>query len=250
MFAMRRKSVLMAFGILVLVGCAILGILALMARHEPSFYVHAGVPPGPVRVSQSKAFQTEFAQLIANITNREVLWKVTFSEAQLNSFFAEDFLRSGVAERLLPDNVSAPRVVLEQDRIRLAFRYGTPPWSTIISIDFKIWLAPKQYNVVVLELESLHAGSLPISAQSLLEQLSDALRRHNIEVTWYRHKGNPAAVLRFQSDQARPTVQLRRLTVRNGTLTIVGGSVETAPSPAATPQAQAPKAAASPPLGH
>jgi hypothetical protein len=247
---MRRKSVLMAFGILVLVGCGILAALALMARHEPGFYRRAAVQPGPVRQSQSKAFQTEFAQLITNITNRDVLWRVTFTEAQLNSFFEEDFLSSGVAERLLPDSVRAPRVVLEQDRIRLAFRYGTPPWSTIISIDFRIWLAPKQYNVVVLELESLHAGSLPISAQSLLEQLSDALRRHNVEVTWYRHKGNPAAVLRFQSDQARPTVQLRRLEVRNGTLTIVGGSVETAPPPAAGPQANAPKAASTPPLGH
>jgi len=247
---MRRKSVLMAFGILVLVGCAILAVLALMARHEPSFYTRAKPPPGPVRVTQSKAFQTELAQLITHITNREVLWKVTFTEAQLNSFFEEDFLRSGVAERLLPDSVCAPRVVLEQDRIRLAFRYGTPPWSTIISIDFRIWLAPKQYNVVVLELESLHAGSLPVSAQSLLEQLSDALRRHNVEVTWYRHRGNPAAVLRFQSDQARPTVQLRGLTVRNGMLTLVGGSVETAPAHVAGPQANAPKAAGAPPVGH
>src|SRR5207247_5107671 len=132
------------------------------------------------------------------------IWHGTFSEAQINSYFEEHFISSGFASRLLPDSVAAPRVVLEDDKIRLAFRYGTPPWSTIISIDFRVWLAPKERNVVVLELQSLHAGSLPVSAQSLLEQLSEALRKRNIEVTWYRHNGNPTAVLRFQTAAPRP----------------------------------------------
>jgi hypothetical protein len=228
---MRRKSILLAISLLALAGCGVLAVLALMARHEPEFYRRVAVPPGAVRKNQSRAFKTEFTQLISNIASHDVVWTSTFTEAQLNSFFAEDFIDSGCAEKLLPEDVREPRVVLEQDKIRLAFRYGTPPWSTIISIEFRVWLAPRQYNVVVLELQSLHAGSLPISAQSLLEQLSDTMRRHNIDVTWYRHKGNPAAVLRFGGDQARPSVQMRRLEVHNGTLTIVGGSVEPAVSP-------------------
>jgi hypothetical protein len=246
---MRRKSVLMGLGILILVGCGILGVLALLARHEPAFYRAAQIPPGPVRKKQSETFQTEVAQLISNIASRDLHWRATFTEAQLNSFFEEDFLRTGVAALLLPEGVSAPRVVLEKDKVRLAFRYGTPPWSTIISIDFRIWLAPKQYNVVVLELQSMHAGSLPVSAQSLLEQLSEALRKRNMEVTWYRHNGNPTAVLRFQTDAPRPTVQLRRLEVRHGTLTVVGGSVEASPAAPAGRQAGGSKSA-SPPRGN
>src|SRR5262249_38998119 len=156
-------------------------------------------------------------------------WQASFTEAQINSYFEEDFLTSRVAEKLLPEEVAAPRVAIEQDKIRLAFRYGTPPWSTIISIDFRVWLAPKERNVIVLELQSLHAGSLPISAQSLLEQLSEVVRKRNIDVMWYRHNGNPAAVLRFQSDQPRPTVQLRQLELRNGLLRLVGRSIRAAP---------------------
>jgi hypothetical protein len=247
---MRRKSVLMALGILVLLAGAVLTVLALLARQEPQFYLDAGIPPGPARTTQSKTFQTEMAQLFANIHNHELVWRTTFTEAQLNSYFEEDFIRQGVAKVLLPDGVTAPRVVLEKDKVRLAFRYGTPPWSTIISIDFRVWLAPKQYNVVVLELQSMHAGSLPVSAQSLLEQLSEALRKRNIEVTWYRHNGNPTAVLRFQPDSPRPTVQLRRLEIRDKTFTIVGGSVEAGPTPPPTPRATAHKAAGTPPQGH
>ncbi len=225
---MRRKSVVIAFGILLLVGCAVLGILALLARHEPSFYERAAVQPGTVRQTQSKVFLQQFVRLMGDITNKEPIWHATFTEAQINSYFEEEFLTSGIAERLLPEGTSTPRVILEQDKIRLAFRYGTPPWSTVISVEFRLWLAPKDRNVVVLELQSLHAGSLPISAQSLLEQLSTVARKSNIDVTWYRHNGNPTAVLRFQNDQPRPTVQLRQLEVRDGVLRIVGRSIESA----------------------
>jgi hypothetical protein len=127
--------------------------------------------------------------------------------------------------------------VLQQDKIRLAFRYGTPPWSTVISIDFRVWLAPKECNVVVLELQSLHAGSLPISAQSLLEQLSEIIRKRNVDVTWYRHNGNPAAVLRFLTDQPRATVQLRQLELGNGMLRLAGQSLEGVPTAASGPGA-------------
>jgi hypothetical protein len=217
----------MAVGILVLAALAVVGVLALLARQVPDFYERARVPPGTERKTQSTAFVNKLGRLLDRINAREPIWGETFTEDQLNSFFEEDFLTSHVAEKLLPDGVTAPRVVIEQDCIRLAFRYGTPPWSTIISINFRAWLAPKERNVVVLELQSLHAGSLPISAQSLLEQLSEMLRKRNIDVTWYRHNGNPAAVLRFQSDyHSRPSVLLRQLELRNGMLTIVGRSLE------------------------
>jgi hypothetical protein len=51
-------------------------------------------------------------------------------------------------------------------------------WSTVISISFRVWVAPKEANVVVLELQSLYAGALPISAQSLLDQLAELKRPH------------------------------------------------------------------------
>ncbi|MCI0457364.1 MAG: hypothetical protein L0Z62_10380 [Gemmataceae bacterium] len=243
---MRRKSVLMALGILVLAGLAVVGVLAVMARQVPEFYERARPPAGQQRQRQSKAFYTEVGRLLGQIDSRLPVWGATFTEAQLNSYFEEDFLTHHLAEKLLPESVKAPRVVIEQDKIRLAFRYGTPPWSTVISLDLRIWLAPKERNVVVLELQSLHAGSLPISAQSLLEQLSEMIRKRNIDVTWYRHNGNPAAVLRFQNDQARPSFLLRKLELRNGTLTVVGSSIKPA-NPHHTPAPACPTKA---PLGN
>jgi hypothetical protein len=232
---MRRKSLLIVAGIAILTVGAILTALALLARHEPHFWREAAVAPGKVRQDQSKKFVSQFVSTVNAIIDRRAEWQASFSEAQINSFFEEDFLSPGYADKLLPDNVTQPRVVLQQDKIRLAFRYGKPPWSTVISIDFRVWLAPKECNVVVLELQSLHAGSLPISAHSLLEQLSEIIRKRNIDVTWYRHNGNPAAVLRFQTDQPRPTVQLLQLQLGNGMLRLAGRSLESVPSTASAP---------------
>src|SRR5207253_2306140 len=113
------------------------------------------------------------------------------------------------------------------DRIRLGFRYGTEPWSTIITIDLKIWLpVSPEPNVVAIELEGLHAGGLPISAQSMLEHIFDVARRHDIEVTWYRRSGNPVALLRFQAGQTKTSVRLERLELRDGKIIIGGKAVE------------------------
>ncbi|HYT88520.1 MAG TPA: hypothetical protein VEL76_07410, partial [Gemmataceae bacterium] len=134
---MRRKSVLLVLGVVVLVVAAVLTTLALLARHEPRFWREAAVPPGEVREKQSKAFFREFLKLCNALNNQYQKPEAIFTEAQINSFLEEDFVKDNHARKLLPDNVTKPRVVLQQDKIRLAFRYGTPPWSTIISIDFR-----------------------------------------------------------------------------------------------------------------
>jgi hypothetical protein len=217
-----RHSLLLGIGVFVLLVGGLAAGLALLVRHEPGFYGRSAIDPGPARKQHSRDFKMEFSNLLNGAFNGND-WHVTFTETQLNSYFEEDFLTSGLAEKLLPEGISAPRVSIETDKLRLAFRYGDSPWSTIISIDLRVWLAAKEPNVVALELQGLHAGSLPISAQSLLEQITEIARGSGIEVTWYRHNGNPVALLRFQTD-GRPSVPLQKLELRQGTITIAGRS--------------------------
>jgi hypothetical protein len=223
---MRRKRLLLALGIVVVVLGAVLVTIGFMVKHEPSFYARAAVEPGPFRRQESDAFRSRFLDHLYNpIQAKQKVWQATFTEAQINSYFDEDFIESGFAGRLLPDGITGPRVALDQDRVRIGFRYGTPPWSTVISLDFRVWLAPREPNVVVLQLLGIHAGSLPISSRSLMERVFEGLKRHNIEVTYHRHENKPTAVLRFHDDQSRPTAQLLHLEVAPGRLTLAGKSV-------------------------
>jgi hypothetical protein len=224
---MRHKSVLLGFGVFLLALGAAAAVLLVLVRHEPAFYRNAPLPPLPeARKQRSKEFTKVCFQLVNEFINRDDEWNVSFTEEQINSFFEEDFGRT--AERDLPPGVSAPRVVIAPDKVRLAFRYGTRLLSTVVSIDLRVWLAAKERNVVALELQGLHAGSLPVSAQSLLEGVTEALRKHNIDVTWYRHQGNPVALLRFQADRTTPTIQLRRLELKPGLIEVGGCSLDRA----------------------
>src|SRR5438270_12183032 len=90
----------------------------------------------------------------------------------------------------------------------------------------RVWLVNKEPNVVALEFEKIHAGALPISAQSLLDRVADFAHQKDIEAMWYRHNGRPVLVLRFEADKSNPRFQLLQLELRPGMLRIQGKSLE------------------------
>jgi hypothetical protein len=227
---MSRKSFVLGLALLVVLVGGTVAALALLVLHVPEDYRLSGVPPGEARQQNSQAFLAECVNLYNGMKNDRA-WQEKFTDAQINSYFDEDFVRSGFSEQFLPQAISNPRITISADRIRLAFRYGTEPWcSTVVTLDFRVWLCPQETNVVALELQSLRAGSLPITAQSLLERISEVVRRQqDVEVTWYRLNGNPVALVRFQATQPRPTVRLERLELSDGQIVIGGRSAEATP---------------------
>jgi hypothetical protein len=189
-----------------------------MFYHEPGFYRRAQVPAGENRLEWSKMYKSKLLKLATFISNglgedgRQV-WSVDVNENEVNSFFQEDFLNWPDSEALKRQGISDLRFGLDKDRIRVAFRYGRKPWQTVISFDLHVWLVKSEFNVMAIELTGRHAGAVPISAQSLLESIAEQARGKNLEITWYHHNGNPVALVRFQSDKARPTFQLRGIAV-------------------------------------
>ncbi len=223
---MSRRSFHLAIGIFGVLFCGGAAAVLALLRHEPPQYRHAAVPPGSDRTKHSNEFLREFCQLYNALGPEDTApdWCVHFTDEQINSYFDEHFVQSRLSEKLLPEGISEPRLLFEPDRVRMAFRYGSGFWSTIISIDMKVWLPKGEANSVALELEGFHAGALPIAAQSLLERISEVGRQNGIEVGWYRHDGHPVAVLRFQAEQPRPTLQLQAVQVEQGAITITGKS--------------------------
>jgi hypothetical protein len=223
---MSRKSIIWTIVILLLLLGGASATLILLVRHEPEFYVRAAVPPGEQRKRSSGDFVLEFTHLIEGVLNKRQ-WDIRFTQDQINSYFEEDFVKEHTTENPLPEGISEPRISLEADRIRLAFRYGSGWLSTVISIDMRAWRVVTQPNVLALEFQALHAGALPISAQSLLERVYEAARQQNIDPTWYRFNGHPVLLLRFQADRNNPTFQLQELELHPSMLRITGRSFDT-----------------------
>jgi hypothetical protein len=175
--------------------------LAVTLKHVPNFYSQNQVEPGEVRRFLANEFLGKYAQMQADKEARQDTWYCTASEAQLNSFFKEHFPIMSEGESLRKLGISDPVVTLDGDHMRLAFRYGPGWFSTVVSYELKTWLVPKEANTIAVEIISARAGAMPISSQSILQQLSEFGRNKNMKVSLYRHEGHPVAVIGLQAEQ-------------------------------------------------
>ncbi len=228
---MSRRSFLVALGLVVLLIGGAGVIVFLVVGYEPDLYARATAPSPEVRRLRSEEFLTEFSYLWNGPDATDQNWGVHFTDEQINSYLDEGLAKQPFR---LPDHVSRPHIVFEPGKAQLAFRYDGGAWSSIITIDLRVWLAREEPNAVALEVEGLRAGALPISGQWLQQQFAnigkDTKRdtKGAMEVSWYRINGHPVALLRFQSDQEHPTLLLQDIHVDQGSLTIRGRSPEAA----------------------
>jgi hypothetical protein len=221
---MRKFKLGWLCGITVMVLACGFTALGAALKHEPNFYRQNQVAPSPARTELAYTFARNFGQMIVN--RKMESWGCDATEAQLNCFFDEIFVQRGEAEDLSKHGISSPTVTLEDDHVRLAFRYGSGWFSTVISYDLKIWLVPKEANVIAVEIQKARAGAVPISKQSILHQLAEIARKQNYKVTLYRHEGNSVALIDLQGDQQQPKSILTTLKVKDNTLVIRGRTLE------------------------
>lgn len=220
---MSRRSLVLAITILLCLMCGVGAALWILVRYEPGIYLRAAVPPGEQRHQMSEKCQNELLQLYNSISSPEEQgWGHRFTDSEINSYLAEHFVQSHLNEHVLPEGIREPRLVIEPDKIRVAFRYGAGLWSTIVTIDLRVWLVKGEPNVVALKLIGFHAGALPISAQSLLESITKTCQDNGIGVDWYRDDGAPVALLRFQAEQPHPTLELETIKLESGAIHIEG----------------------------
>jgi hypothetical protein len=200
--------------------------LFFILKHQPTFYRSATMPEGEDRRGLSREFESRWTSLGNSIYNQYPDWWEVFTADQINAFLQEGFIQSWGGDNNLPDGFHDMRVQIEEGKLRLGCRYGAGFWSSVLSIDVKMWLVAREVNLIGVEILSLRAGALPISRQFVLDYITEAARRSNIEVTWFHREGNPVAILKLQADQTRPTIQLQRFELQQGKIVVVGRSTD------------------------
>jgi hypothetical protein len=247
---MRRRAILGVIAIMTLLLLTTGSAVAVLARHVPAFYLRTAMPPGQERDVFCRELFARSAEL-HNKMSGDQPWQQEFSQDQFNSYFQTQDEDNELSSRIveLPEDIKDIRIALDQDMIRVGFRYGEGDWSCIVSVEFRIWLVAQKTNVIALELCDFRAGALPLGTRSMIDFITESARRQNIDVTWFRHAGHPVAKLQLQANQARPTFQLRRLEITSGKLVIASNPTgePTAPAPPPSPPSPALPAAALPP---
>jgi hypothetical protein len=230
----RRRSVLLSIALLIGLLGAAGGLVLFMFKREPRFYAAAATAEVWETRDKSSRLITRAQDLMNDIVTKKE-WGDTFTAADLNCFFAEYMGRKGELCALLAEGFHSPRVAVEGDRLKLGFRYREGFWSTVVWVELKVWLVAEDTNVMAVEVCDLRAGAVPIGSQSILDSITEAARGKNVEVTWYRHKGNPVGLFKFYANQTQPSSQIVTLEVKDGQLVIAGRSLLGQPQAPSTP---------------
>ena len=221
---MRRKAFLWSTVIILgFLGLILTGSYYLLS-YEPAFYRQAAPAPGPQRTTASREFEVKAFDLLNEMQSRQQ-WQLKVADTECNSWFAEDFIHSNLAQQL-PGEVREPRLAFVPGGMHVGFRYGTAGWNSVVSLEAQVWLAPREVNTVVVEIIHFNAGALPLTSKLLQEEVTKFARRHNIKVQWYRQNDHPVAVLRFQHDRRVPSMILESLELRQGELYLKGRTLE------------------------
>jgi hypothetical protein len=225
---MRRKRLYISIGLVAGFVLLVLVGLVAMVKSDPAFYAQSDMPADSHRRELSDGAKHQYSEILSILSKDS--WDVGFTADQLNAYFQEDYFQQGGDDNL-PDGFHNPRVKIQDGKMRVGVRYGSGLFSTVMSLEVKAWKVQGQINTLAVEIISLQAGSLPLSTSVILDDISEAVRRWNIEITWFRHDGHPVAILRFQADQSRPTFQFDSVDMNNGKLTVWGRSTDLAAPP-------------------
>src|SRR5262249_23188280 len=153
---MRRRRLLVSVGLVVGFVALVLVGLAAAAKREPGFYRQAEMADGPERDRLSQEAVANFTRINSVIDDPS--WEVTFSADQINAFFqSEDYFKAGGDDNLV-DGFHAPRVKIENGRMRIGARYESGLASTVMSLEIRLWKVADELNTLALEIVSFHAG--------------------------------------------------------------------------------------------
>ncbi len=191
------------------------------ATQKPEFYAVAELQiADPVERKQVAQEFVEQSQHFVDEIKTQPQWTQEFSDAQINSWLVEEF--PGRFQKWVSDEISQPRVKIEQGGIRIGARVKQAgQWNGIVSVYATVRvLAP---NELAIELQSVHAGLVPVPLKTVIEQISEQARANGIEIEWRRVGEREAAVVRM-TDESPERAQLEKIEFRDGTIRVSGSS--------------------------
>ncbi len=130
--------------------------------------------------------------LVSDVKRPLDRWEALFSNDEINGWLAVDLPQKH--SRDLPSGVSDPRVMITPGGGRVACRYETPKFATVLNMQTEIYLTDEP-NVVAIRICNVRAGGLPLPVGQLLEEATTKAEGHGFRVLWTEQGGDPLALV-------------------------------------------------------
>jgi hypothetical protein len=236
---MGRRSRLLATVAGTALALGVLGLLLVWAvQHEPTFYREALDRSFEDRRRASDEL-LENATALASRARQSGTWRALFTAQQINGWLACDVPRNH--PDLLPAEISAPCVAIDDHHVRIACRRETGGVDVVLSLELEVHLtAPNQFSV---RFRRARAGAVPLPLASILDRITSAAHDLDLRLRWMQAGGDPVAVISVPPPRADEETRLSIDTLRlaGGELYLAGHTSDgSEPYEPQAPPAQAP----------
>ena len=191
------------------------------SQHVPEFYGLA-IQADPVgQKGASDKMLRKAAALVSDLGN-EAEWKSLFTEDEINGWLAVDLVQNH--PDALPSSMADPRVSIEPDRLTLACRYDWGDWKCVLSVVLDVYLADS--NVMALRIRTARAGAVPLPLGEVLNRITTAAEKMDIELRWQQADGDPVALvsIRPPRDDDKRVVRIESIKLGEGEIYLAGSS--------------------------
>lgn len=215
------KRICVTIGLfLILVGAGMYWAVR-QTKHVPEFYAQATKTLPEATHQASENLIQDFSKLQKDAA-RLGSWQASFSDAEINAWMIEELPRR--FPRLNAKGVRDPRIVIQEDRVRVAARYKDKRWDTVISFDVKVEMT-EEANMLAVRLSNLRAGALPIPVDRFLKGITKEAARGDIEIRWDHTDTGPIALVTVPREHPKYVVSpviVESVRLKDGWLNLSG----------------------------
>ncbi len=218
------------FRIVATVGCALLAVAAVVifalmwaVQYRPQFYSDA-MAVDPVAQRQASDQMLQQVSGVWNNAHSGDRWEVLFTAEQINGWLAVDLVENH--PDALPENLSDPRVLIEEDRITMACRLQQDGAESVVSLSIEPYLA--EPDVLGLRICRARAGLLPWPLRTITDRVSEAAKQAELPVRWLQADGDPVVLISIPAmhdEEGDRLGHIDTLQVRRGEIYLAGSSV-------------------------
>ena len=214
----RTRFALLAGVVLVLLAAAIAAIYR-ASQHVPEFYAQAIAVPPQSQQDDSERMLKQVTALYSDLQDRG-RWQEVFKAQTINGWLAVDLPQNHPT--LVSGGMHDPRVEIGPQGITLACQFDRSGFHGVVSLEISAFR--ESDDVVGLRVHKARLGAIPWSLRSILDTITDAAKKSNVDLRWRQTDSDPVALIKITSAKGnrKQIVHIDTIRLEEGQLVVAG----------------------------
>jgi hypothetical protein len=158
------------------------------------------------------------ASALYSDAQQEGYWEALFTAEQINGWLATQLDEHQTPE--LRESFRDWRVAIASDALTVGVRTTSGGVETVLSVSASVSLTDE--GAIAVTFLSVRAGTLPLPAMSIAEQIADVCRNSKLPVRWKQQDGKPVALIEVDSQESKHEFQIESIALGENEVYVAG----------------------------